>query len=236
MRSITAKESASRSGSTSTSAPSAPRAMSSHICTNRCWPGVPNRYSTTRSLMVSRPKSMATVVVVLPWTPLRSSTASAARVIVSSVDSGSISEIEPMNVVLPTAKGPTTRIFTAVWVAPPRTEACSPKLGAETIEHLLQDLPVGEACPRHRRSGDEVAALRQGGQQDPHDPQRQPGVPGQLGHREVAGGADVQQTLLLRGQPGRPLRVLRRRRHQGDEGELLLVRQVPAPGDDVRPY
>ncbi len=47
---------------------------------------------------------MATVVVVLPWTPLRSSTDSAAWVMVSSVDSGSISEMEPMRVVLPTAK------------------------------------------------------------------------------------------------------------------------------------
>jgi hypothetical protein len=52
---------------------------------------------------------------------LRSSIASPAWVIVSSVESGEISEIDPMNVVLPTAKCPTTRIYTAVCVSPPGT-------------------------------------------------------------------------------------------------------------------
>ena len=55
-----------------------------------------------------------------------------------------------MNVVLPTAKCPTTRIFTAVCVSPPGTYARSSKLGLETIQHLLKNLQVGErerGCP-----------------------------------------------------------------------------------------
>ena len=57
---------------------------------------------------------MATVVVVLPVVPLRSSMPSPARVITSSVRSGGISDMVPMKVVFPTAKCPTTRIFAAV--------------------------------------------------------------------------------------------------------------------------
>src|SRR5262249_36707540 len=46
----------------------------------RSWPGVPNRYSTRWVPMVSRPKSIATVVVVLLPTPVRSSGPTLPRV------------------------------------------------------------------------------------------------------------------------------------------------------------
>ncbi len=57
------------------------------------------------------------MVVVFPVTPLRSSTCADAWVIFSSVRSGVISDSEPMKVVLPTAKCPTTRIFAALVTA-----------------------------------------------------------------------------------------------------------------------
>ena len=62
-----------------------------------------------------RPKSIATVVEVLrSVTPPASSTPSECSVIAASVDSGSMSEIEPMNVVLPTANPPATTILTVM--------------------------------------------------------------------------------------------------------------------------
>src|SRR5690606_38557770 len=64
--------------------------------------------------MVIRPKSMATVVVVLPGTSLVSSTPSPADVMIASVVSGVISETEPTRVVLPTPKPPAMTIFADV--------------------------------------------------------------------------------------------------------------------------
>src|SRR4051812_17170375 len=78
---------------------------------NRSCPGVPNRYSTRSSRRVMRPKSMATVVVFLPSTPLMSSTGRPASVRSSSVRSGLISLTAPTRVVLPTPKPPATRIL-----------------------------------------------------------------------------------------------------------------------------
>src|SRR5262245_16340221 len=58
-----------------------------------------------------RPKSMATVVVVFSGVEAMSSSASLACVISASVVSGSISETDPTNVVLPTPKPPATTIL-----------------------------------------------------------------------------------------------------------------------------
>src|SRR5215469_2090011 len=92
----------------------APWIRSSHMNQNRCWPGVPNRYRMRPASRVTRPKSIATVVVVLSGVWLRSSSPSLAVVITASVVSGVISETEPTNVVLPTPKPPATTIFTDV--------------------------------------------------------------------------------------------------------------------------
>ena len=73
---------------------------------NRSCPGVPNRYMTKVSSTVMRPKSMATVVVVLPWIWLVSSMPVEADVMAASVRNGSISEMAPTKVVLPTPKPP----------------------------------------------------------------------------------------------------------------------------------
>ena len=89
--------------------------MGSEMCIrDRCWPGVPNMYSTRSLSSVIRPKSIATVVVDLSGTCDRSSTSVLATVMTASVVSGVISDTEPTNVVLPTPNPPATTIFTDV--------------------------------------------------------------------------------------------------------------------------
>src|ERR1700736_1471908 len=69
---------------------------------------------TRLSSTVSRPKSIATVVVVFSCTALESSTRPARTVMAASVSSGSISEMAPTKVVLPTPKPPAMTNLTAV--------------------------------------------------------------------------------------------------------------------------
>src|SRR3954464_1920664 len=64
-----------------------------------------------------RPKSSATVVVTLPATADVSSMPIDFSVISASVTSGSISEMEPTKVVLPTPKPPLTTTLTATGVS-----------------------------------------------------------------------------------------------------------------------
>ncbi len=91
---------------------------------------------------MTRPKSIATVVVVLSGTWDRSSTPSLAAVITASVVSGVISETDPTKVVLPTPKPPATTIFTEVIAASP----ASPRRGglelAKSTEHPFEQVQV----------------------------------------------------------------------------------------------
>src|SRR3954454_6950745 len=64
--------------------------------------------------MVRRPKSIATVVVVLSMAGWRWSTVSLAAVIHASVFTGGISEMAPTQVVLPTPKPPAMTILAEV--------------------------------------------------------------------------------------------------------------------------
>src|SRR4051812_34780524 len=100
-----------------------------------------------RSLLpsVMRPKSMATVVddLVVDAAPA-SSTPSDTCVMAASVVSGSISEIEPTKVVLPTANPPATTILTGTGtlrspavVAPERSESL------ESIQHPFKQTDIG---------------------------------------------------------------------------------------------
>src|SRR6185295_14378565 len=93
-----------------------------------------------------RPKSMATVVVVLPPVWVRSSIPADADVITASVRSGLISETAPTNVVLPTPKPPATTIFAEVVARPPPSEL------AKSTEHPF------EQCHIRRAAGVVVAA------------------------------------------------------------------------------
>src|SRR5437773_1919989 len=79
---------------------------------NRSWPGVPNRYITSASSTVIRPKSMATVVVVFAPTREASSTSLDSFVIAASVVSGGISDTAATNVVFPTPNPPATTSLT----------------------------------------------------------------------------------------------------------------------------
>src|SRR6185437_1710010 len=98
----------------STTAPSAPSQRSSHMNANRSCPGVPNRYMTSSSSTVIRPKSIATVVGTLASTSAASSTSFDSVVIAASVVSGGISATAETNVVLPTPKPPATTSLTDV--------------------------------------------------------------------------------------------------------------------------
>src|SRR5437588_4253606 len=138
---MAANASASRRVSTSTTAPIAPRTRSSHMNQNRCWPGVPNRYRIRSESRDSRPKSMATVVVVLFGVAERSSCPTLASVITASVVSGTISDTEPTRVVLPTPNPPATTIFADVVALRPGWFGASLR-GLEppkTTEHPFQE-------------------------------------------------------------------------------------------------
>src|SRR6266545_279764 len=103
----------------------------------RSWPGVPKRQSTRRPPRVIRPKSMATVVVVLFSTPCRSSWLALTLVRASSVRSGRTSLIALTSVVFPAPKPPAMRIL--------KTDGgpAAPSEGAEPMEHLPQQLSAG---------------------------------------------------------------------------------------------
>src|SRR5690606_32644714 len=106
---------------------------------NRSWPGVPNRYSHSDPGRAMRPKSIATVVVVLrSVTPPASSTPTECSVMAASVFRGSMSEIEPMNVVLPTANPPAITILTTVGATCDSVGATGASEGCDAIEDTLQ--------------------------------------------------------------------------------------------------
>ena len=106
-----------------------------------------------------RPKSIATVVEVFRSdTPPASSMPTECSVIAASVDSGSMSEIDPMNVVLPTAKPPATTILTVVGAALGEAwegTGCAPVPGTwatsergNAIENTLQNAQRRRGCLR----------------------------------------------------------------------------------------
>src|SRR5450631_312932 len=136
--------------------------------------------------MVTRPKSMATVVPRLvsasgpAWSRPRLST-----VISASVRSGSISEIAPTKVVLPTANPPATTIFID-------TGACHERGGdskrADAIEQLLEEGDVGGDAGRAGGIDGEGAGGREIADEDPDDADGEGETAGELreGGRRVA--------------------------------------------------
>src|SRR4051794_18223608 len=109
--------------------------------------------------MVMRPKSMATVVVVLAETLLVSSIPAEAVVMAASVVSGLTSEMAPTKVVLPTPKPPATTNLTAV-TCETRSEVVDtpdPPLRSVHVGHLssIGDLGRGE----HTHTGDHRIAV-----------------------------------------------------------------------------
>src|SRR5437588_9868755 len=172
-KSTAGKQLSSRRVSASTIAPSAPLASSSHMNPNRSWPGVPNKYRMRSRLMVMRPKSSATVVVVLRSTPVRSSTPVPSSVSTSSVRSGTISLTEPTRVVLPTPKPPATSTLTATASSTgPAGRARSSEL-PNAIEHLLHQGEVGGVHRRRAGPVHHVPPVDQVAGQQLHHAQRQ---------------------------------------------------------------
>src|SRR6478735_12163575 len=114
---------------------------------------------------VMRPKSMATVVVVLSPVWVRSSMPADALVMTASVRSGLISDTAPTNVVLPTPKPPATTIFALV------VERAAPPLElAKSTEHPFDQCDVwlapGVLVAAGLMDGDKPG-LRQVGDEDP---------------------------------------------------------------------
>src|SRR6266851_7977428 len=148
---------------------------------NRCCPGVPNRYRISPASSVTRPKSMATVVVVLSGTWERSSTPALAEVMTASVVSGVISDTDPTKVVLPTPKPPATTIFTDVMAESPAL----PRMGlelAKSTEHPFEQVEIRAAvCMVHLVNPDE-ALHRHVGDEDTCHAQRHPEHGGYLRH------------------------------------------------------
>src|SRR5882757_9539802 len=139
--------------------PSAPVARSSHRKSKRSWPGVPNRYRISELSSVIRPKSNATVVVVFWVSSDASSMPTERSVIDASVVSGSISEIAPMKVVLPTANPPLMKILTAEGPVDSRSER--PYKVPDPLDHVhwqlvglvqrdvLPGVEIRDENPRH---------------------------------------------------------------------------------------
>src|SRR5689334_18498200 len=201
---------------------------------NRSWPGVPNRYSFSVASMVTQPKSIATVVVDLPTRMPGSSTPTDSMVITASVVSGSISDMAPTVVVLPTPKPPATTIFTGSGGAARRTVSgdCT-----KSTNHSQDD--VGGMVLGHILVVDlEVARRAQVAHQNFRHTQMQVQPRGDLGHghRYVAQRDDRPQ---FRRQPDG--RVARRagivvvRRHLGFQLDLPVTGGDPAGGQNERP-
>src|SRR4051812_34746895 len=155
--------------------------------------------------MVTQPKSIATVVVVLVDAGPGSSRPNPTEVISASVVSGAISEMAPTAVVLPTPKPPATTIFTGIGAA------FAGRAGRS-----------GECTESTNHSHDEVGGVRVEGVLVVHVDE--------AGHPQVThqapGDTDVQP------QPGGDLRHRQRFLAEGDDGPQL--RAEPA-GRRLRP-
>src|SRR5690349_8991412 len=150
------------------------------------------------SLMLIRPKSIATVVVLLPSTPLTSSMPTPALVSTSSVCRGRISLTALTSVVLPTPNPPAMRIFTASGMCPSER--------SETIDNRLEDAIVGPLRPDglviHRFVHLDQSLLEQVTQQDAHHAEREIEVCGELRDRDRLAGAGQDGVMLGLQVPG----------------------------------
>src|SRR5690606_35495734 len=232
-KSTAAKHASRRRVSTRTTAPIAPLASSCHMKWNRSWPGVPNRYRMRSLSRVMRPKSIATVVVVLAVSAESSSIPSLTSVMTASERSGSISEMAPTKVVLPTPNPPATTILTG------SVRRASEAL--DSIEHLLQLGGVGEAVV----CGDGRLVLRlRDLDGSPLGEVRLPHSPG--ADRHVQTGCQLVQRHAAAGEVDDPSRLpaelvphVPTRRGGGDEGferDRGKLAAGPAPRHRVGAY
>src|SRR5918995_4034757 len=143
----------------------------------RDWPGVPNRYRISCSSTVMRPKSIATVVVVLSGTMAVSSPPTDSGVMCCSVVSGGISDTAPTKVVLPAPNPPATRTLSGISSRLAGDGGRPGSTRTESIEQPSQDFMTGAAVAvgGSLQGGLPVAAVGEGadehpGHPDPHPP------------------------------------------------------------------
>src|SRR3954447_1239574 len=153
-------------------------------------------YRMMLSSMVTRPKSIATVVVVLPGPAAPTwSTVEAAMVIAASVVSGSISDSAPIIVVLPTPNPPETTIFTGTGGGVPA--------GRRSWGSAARPVGVSECSDTGDQPFEEVDVLRLAGSD--HGSVEQP-VGDQIGDQHQRHGERQVQPgghLRRRARPGR---------------------------------
>src|SRR6266540_6243982 len=132
-----------------------------------------------------RPKSIATVVVVLAGTAEVSSTPTDRAVMSCSVVSGGISDTDPTNVVLPAPKPPATRILsgTRSWSAANGRDPVS--AGAKSIQQPPENSLARPAVALGRlgQVHDQIAGVGQVTDQDPCHPDGHSQHRTDLGHR-----------------------------------------------------
>src|SRR5690606_37426330 len=181
--------------------------------------------------MVMRPKSIATVVVLLAGMPVVSSTAALAAVITASVVNGVISEIAPTMVVLPTPKPPAMRIF-ADLISDGRPVRLL-ELPKSTQHPLQQFHPVlvtlmnGRVVQGEQALGDHV------GHQHAGYPEGYAHVRRDLRQRQWLAVAHRGDHLLVAARK-RGLLAPPRRGHQNRLDGDVARRLGAAPGDSVR--
>src|SRR5215831_10483816 len=169
---------------------------SSHMNQNLCWPGVPNRYKMSPASRVTRPKSIATVVVVLSGTCDRSSTAALAAVMTASVVRGVISETDPTKVVLPTPKPPATTILTEVIAVSPVLFRAGLEL-AKSTENPFEQVEIWAALGVVELVDPDQSLYRHVGDEDAGYTQRHPEHCRYFCHRAPV-PAEAQDRLTLR--------------------------------------
>src|SRR5262249_43965265 len=146
--------------------------------------------------MVMRPKSRATVVVVLRSTPSSMSTFMPGLLRDSSVRSGRISLTAPTSVVLPAPKPPATRSLRATGTSGGPLAWLEP---AEAISYLPEYLHVGQPGGRGRVMNRDELERPQVGEEDLDHAQRQVEVRGKISNRGRQ-AAHRQQGQMLRVQ------------------------------------
>src|SRR4051812_20014790 len=132
---------------------------------------------------VMRPKSSAAVVSTFSGVSVAMSTSTPTSVIAASVDSGSISEIDPTVVVFPTPKPPAITTFSAIG-AGARSEA------TDTLQQSFED---ADAFVEHGARGraDRQRSLRgEVADEDAHDT-----------HVQLEDGGDLHDGVRLLAEP-----------------------------------
>src|SRR5919108_3402955 len=173
------------------------------------------------SSTVMRPKSIATVVVVLSGTAAVSSTPTDRAVMSCSVVSGGISDTDPTKVVLPAPNPPATRTLSGMSCWPACVGAPRDSTRTESIQKPPKDRVAGPAVggDRLRQVDGEVAGVGEVADQHPGDP-----------HGHLQRRADLRQRHRPGAHPddGAQLHLQRRARSAGalGGGHHRLQRQV----------